>query len=103
MRPILNSLLAGCFPMLLLATNPTHAEDTLSERAQTVLIKHCANCHGPYGTAKGGFNYVLDRDRLLAREQVVAGKPDESPLLQRIEQGEMPPAKRPRLGSDEIQ
>src|SRR5262249_4733294 len=70
-------------------------------RAEAVLRTHCGTCHGPGGTGKGGFDYLLDRDRLVARNQVVPGKPDDSPLLQRIEQDEMPPGKRPRLKDEE--
>ncbi len=37
----------------------------------------------------------------MARNQVVPGKAGDSPLLLRIEQGEMPPGKRPHLGVEE--
>jgi mono/diheme cytochrome c family protein len=75
--------------------------DSLAARAAATLRSHCGACHGPGGSGKGGFNYLLDRDRLLARGQVVLGKPADSPLWQRIDDGEMPPAKKPRLRPDE--
>lgn len=78
---------------------PAHAAE--KSQVQAILRTHCAACHGPGGSGKGGFDYLLERDRLVARNQVVPGKPAESPLLQRIEQGEMPPAKRPRLRDEE--
>src|SRR5262249_49713622 len=55
------------------------------------------------GAAKGGFDYVLDRDRLVVRDQVVPGKADQSPLLLRIRMGEMPPAPRPAPTTAEIE
>jgi WD40 repeat protein/mono/diheme cytochrome c family protein len=76
--------------------------DNLAEKARTVLQTHCAACHGSAGSAKGGFGYVLDRDRLVARDKVVPGKAGESPLLQRIKDGEMPPGKRPAPTTDEV-
>jgi WD40 repeat protein len=73
----------------------------VAARAHEVLRQHCAGCHGP-GRGKGGFDYVLDRDRLVARGQVVPGSPDGSPLVQRVRQGEMPPPRRPRLPPDAL-
>jgi mono/diheme cytochrome c family protein len=90
---------AGWLAALLVVVAPAHAAE--ESRAQAILQTHCAACHGPGGTGKGGFDYLLDRDRLVAHNQVVPGKPADSPLLQRIEQGEMPPGKRPRLRDEE--
>lgn len=84
---------------LVVVVGPARAAE--NSRAEAILRTHCAACHGPGGSGKGGFDYLLDRDRLVARNQVVPGKPAESPLLQRIEQGEMPPGKRPRLRDEE--
>jgi mono/diheme cytochrome c family protein len=89
----------GWLAVLVVVVGPAHAAE--KSRAEAILRTHCAACHGPGGTAKGGFDYLLDRDRLVARNQVVPGAPAESPLLQRIEQGEMPPGKRPRLRDEE--
>jgi mono/diheme cytochrome c family protein len=72
----------------------------IATQAHAVLQKHCAACHSGL-QSKGGMGYVLDRDKLLARGKVVAGKPDESPLWQRVADGEMPPPKRPRLSGEE--
>jgi mono/diheme cytochrome c family protein len=89
----------GWLAALVVVISPAHAAE--KSPVQAILYTHCAACHGPAGTGKGGFDYLFDRDRLVARNQVVPGKPDESPLLQRIEQGEMPPGKRPRLHDEE--
>src|SRR5215471_7005385 len=70
---------------------------TLWPKAQTILKQHCGACHGIDGASKGGFGYVLDRDRLIARGKVVPGDAAESELYQRVHAGEMPPAgKKPR-------
>jgi WD40 repeat protein len=74
-------------------------EGPVADRARAVLEQYCSRCHGRGGTAKGGFGYVLDRDRLVAHNKIVPGKPDESELYQRLLKGEMPPrgkAPRPR-------
>jgi hypothetical protein len=78
------------------------AEERLAERARAVLQTHCASCHGP-DKPKGGFGYVLDRDRLIARDKIVPGKAAESELYQRVEKGEMPPSgKKIRLSTDDL-
>jgi mono/diheme cytochrome c family protein len=59
-------------------------------KARAVLQKHCYRCHGEKGTAEGGMNFVLDRDKLVAKGVVVPNKPDKSPLLKRTADGEMP-------------
>ncbi|MGE3807474.1 MAG: c-type cytochrome domain-containing protein, partial [Gemmataceae bacterium] len=66
---------------------------SLAREARKVLEQHCYKCHGEDGNAKGGLNYVLDRDKLVARGKVKGGNPGESPLYMRISKGEMPPAK----------
>jgi mono/diheme cytochrome c family protein len=96
-------LLAVPLVVVLAGGRAPAADDTLAARARAVLEAHCSRCHGPDGPAKGGFGYVLDRDRLVARARVVPGKPDESELFQRVRDGEMPPAKqKPRPGPDDV-
>ncbi len=70
---------------------------SLAEQAKSIFEKNCATCHGG-GKAKGGFGFVLDRDRLVSRGLVAPGQSGKSDLFQRIQQGEMPPpssAQRP--------
>jgi len=75
----------------------------LARQAQEVLATHCYRCHGENGTVEGGFNHIMDRDRLVARKKILPGKPGQSLLLQRIIEGEMPPAgEKPRPGKKEI-
>jgi mono/diheme cytochrome c family protein len=102
MNPTTTCLLAGWLTSFLAPVPPTYGEEDLPRRAQAILGAHCAACHGPGGSSKGGFDYLLDRDRLLARNQIVPGEPNDSPLLQRITHGEMPPGKRPRPTGEEL-
>lgn len=91
----MKSRLSCCFVVAVgwgLCGCPLRADDAgLATKAQAILKTHCHGCHGKDGAAKGGFGYVLDRDLLLARNKVIAGKPADSELLQRARRGEMPP------------
>jgi mono/diheme cytochrome c family protein len=86
----------------LLLSPAARADDALAEKAWTILRTHCAACHSG-GNAKGGFDYLLDRERLVSRNQLVPGKASDSPLFQRVQQGEMPPpSKKVRPSNDEV-
>ncbi|MFO0881166.1 MAG: c-type cytochrome domain-containing protein [Gemmataceae bacterium] len=89
MRVILGLILL--LPGTLTAAAPPSAGGSLAGRARAVLQTHCHRCHGQDGTVEGGLNYVLDRDRLIARRKIVPGSPERSPLLTRIHTGKMPP------------
>jgi mono/diheme cytochrome c family protein len=98
---------ARCLPalvVLFLAGAAGRAADSdLAARAQAILKTNCGRCHGPDSDAKGGFNYVLDRDRLVSNGKVTPGTPLESQLYQRIKKGEMPPDKqKPRPSAADI-
>jgi mono/diheme cytochrome c family protein len=84
-------------------SNPTLGRaEKLADQARTILQTHCASCHGP-DKPRGGFGFILDRARLVAREKIVPGKAAESELVQRIDKGEMPPpGKKPRPSAAEI-
>lgn len=92
--------------ILTLATGwgTTHADDAdLARKAEEVLKSHCFQCHGKEGSAKGGLNFVLDREKLAARGKLVPGKPGESTLYQRMRDGEMPPeAVKERLKEEDL-
>src|SRR6516165_3147544 len=84
---------------------PTDAADAprLADQARAILQTSCSRCHNTEGKAKGGFGYVLDRDRLVAQDKLVPGSADQSPLFQRIIKGEMPPKEqRPRPSPAEV-
>ena len=61
-------------------------------RAQAVLTASCGGCHdrGREGD-EGGFDFLLDREALVSERLISPGNLKASKLLQRVEQGEMPP------------
>jgi mono/diheme cytochrome c family protein len=67
----------------------------LGKRAFDILGRTCHECHGRNGSAKGGFNYVMSLPQLLSRGKIKPGKPNESPLYQKlvdpVESDRMPP------------
>ena len=75
---------------------PTNAEPSVltdaAVQARVVLKTNCYRCHGESGTAEGGFNFILDRNKLVARKKVVPGNAAASKLYRRVAEGEMPPA-----------
>lgn len=78
--------------LLVACALPARADNTqLAAKAQAVLKTHCYRCHGKDGADKGGFTYVLDRNKLVARNKVVPGQPGDSELMRRVRAGEMPP------------
>jgi WD40 repeat protein len=64
----------------------------LARQAQAILQTNCHRCHGREGAVEGGMNFILDRDKLIARKKIVPGKAEQSPLFQRMAAGKMPPA-----------
>src|SRR5438445_13664959 len=87
---------SACVVILAFATHRAAAADmTLAVKAQAILKANCSRCHGQEGPAKGKFDYVLDRDKLVARKKVVPGNPAASELYERIRKGEMPPKGQP--------
>jgi WD40 repeat protein/mono/diheme cytochrome c family protein len=61
------------------------------EQVKAVLQTHCHRCHGQEGASEGGFNFILDLDKLVARKKVAPGNAMESPLFKRVAAGKMPP------------
>jgi hypothetical protein len=58
---------------------------------RAVLADYCARCHGDHAKPKGGLGRITDLGHLIDAGQVVSGKPDRSPLFQRVLSREMPP------------
>src|SRR5713101_1981279 len=83
--------------MLLVAvalTCAARADDdktALARQAQTILKTNCHRCHGQEGANEGGFNYVLDRQRLVAGRKIVPGDSAQSRLFKKLKKEEMPP------------
>lgn len=78
-------MLFGC------STAGEGADNQLAVQAEAVLKAHCFRCHGQEGSAKGGLNFILDRDKLVARQKLVPNKPEGSKVYSRLVAGEMPP------------
>jgi mono/diheme cytochrome c family protein len=104
MKALLSALLVFSVCITVLESPaPAQLESTSSAvQARGILKKHCAQCHGEAGSRKGGMNYILDRDLLVERGQVIPGDPEKSPLWQRVAKSEMPPEKQPRPSSDDL-
>src|SRR5262245_23812295 len=95
------ALLVALAPCPAAAAEPEPSE--LAKQAQDVLRAHCYRCHGQDGAVEGGMNYVLDLPKLAARKKVVPGRPDQSPLFQRVANGKMPPPdEKPRPGAADV-
>ncbi len=69
------------------------SSDELAQKAKQVLSKSCFRCHGKNQSEEGGFDFVLDYERLIATNFVRPNSPDNSPLLERMESRDdpMPP------------
>jgi tetratricopeptide (TPR) repeat protein len=78
---------------------------SLGRKARDLLQTYCYRCHGKDGANEGGLNYILDRDRLVARRKVVPGQPTKSRLFKRLTSAAdpMPPAEeKARPGKDDV-
>jgi hypothetical protein len=79
--------------------------EAIVKAALGVLRDSCYRCHGKEGTNEGGFNFILDLEK-LARTHVKPGSPGESLLLERITANDdtvmPPPGEQPRPSSADI-
>ncbi|MBV9122022.1 MAG: hypothetical protein JO112_01520, partial [Planctomycetes bacterium] len=91
--------LALCMPAAAKEPDP----QALAEQARKVLTTYCYRCHGRDGTVEGGMNYLMDRNRLVARHKVLPGQPQKSLLLRRVVEDEMPPeGEKPRPSPEDV-
>ena len=89
--------------LLAASAAPADPPPGLAAKAREVLKANCYRCHGQDGAVEGGFNYVLDRDKLVAARKIVPGKPDDSPLLRKVVAGKMPPPdEKPRPSAADV-
>jgi len=87
-----------------LQQNATPEGVQLAMRVQTILRTQCYRCHGQDGIVEGGVNYITDLSKLVARKKVVPGKPEESRLWLRMEDGTMPPPEEhPRPSAQDLE
>jgi mono/diheme cytochrome c family protein len=90
--PVFHPIPAEAEPQAAPPAPPPSADDAaLAEQAQAVLRTYCHRCHGENGAAEGGFNYILDREKLIARKKAIPGQAERSKLFRRMSEGEMPP------------
>jgi WD40 repeat protein/mono/diheme cytochrome c family protein len=74
----------------------------LAARAQAILKRCCHRCHGQDGSIEGGMNYLLDRDKLVARNKIRPGSAARSSLFRKVAQDKMPPpGEKPRPSDEE--
>ncbi len=100
-RRFLPALIAAL--SLIAATARADDPATLAKKARAILDANCHRCHGQDGNIEGGFNYVLDRDKLIARNKIVPGKAEQSLLYKKASTGKMPPAgEKPRPSEADI-
>lgn len=85
--------------------SPVAGGDKLAEAAQAVLRTSCYRCHGQEGTSEGGFNFVLNLEK-LARTHVKPKQPGASLLFERMTAGGdsimPPPDEKPRPSAADI-
>lgn len=78
------------------------SSDELALQAKQILQTACYRCHGESGRVEGGFNYVLNRDKLIAGGMIVPGDISAGKLLRRVNNESMPPrGESPRLTEQE--
>src|SRR2546423_1676133 len=78
---------------------------TFEAQVRPLFRIYCFDCHGEGEKLRGGLDLRLRRLVVKGGDSgpaVVAGKPDESLLLQRVRAGEMPPGKK-KLSKAEIE
>jgi hypothetical protein len=93
----MNLAIRGALALLLAAALCPRAvadESSLAQKVHAILKANCHRCHGHDGANEGGFNFVLDRQRLVGRKKIVPGDPGKSKLYQRLLSADdpMPPA-----------
>jgi mono/diheme cytochrome c family protein len=75
----------------------------LAQKTQAIFKANCYRCHGQEGANEGGFNYVLDRQRLVAGKKIVPGDSAQSRLYKKLKKDEMPPEdEKPRPSQEDI-
>ena len=84
---------------------PAPGGEKLAEAAEAVLRTSCYRCHGQEGTSEGGFNFVLNLEK-LTRTHVKPKAPGDSPLFERITANDdsvmPPPDEKPRPSPADI-
>jgi mono/diheme cytochrome c family protein len=100
------SLLCACLaPGVALTEEATPAKVRFETQIQSILDAKCKRCHG--GEKRSAeLSLASSRELLKGSESgpvIVAGKPDESLLVEMIKAGEMPPKDNPQLTPAELE
>lgn len=75
-------------------------EETVEDKVLGIFETRCASCHSE--KKEGNFDFVLDLNRLInTPKYIIAGKPELSYLMQRIETDTMPAGGEPKLPEEE--
>ncbi|MEZ6047796.1 MAG: DUF1549 domain-containing protein [Planctomycetaceae bacterium] len=88
------------------AAEPAESELLFERDIRPILKEHCVHCHGEGGEAEGGLDVRLTRLMIQggdSGESIVPEKPEESYLLMRLVDGEMPPDEKKLLPEHEIE
>ena len=75
-----------------------NAQLTFERDIRPILKTHCFHCHGEEEEIQGGLDVRLRRHLAKGGESgaaIIPGKPDKSPLVERLRSGEMPPGDDP--------
>lgn len=70
--------------------DPAKNPSDLAKQAEMFLKTHCYRCHGEAGTAEGGLNDIMDRNRLISSQLIDTTDAKKSVLWKRVHSGEMP-------------
>lgn len=73
-----------------------------TEQAKQLLETHCASCHGG-APGQGGFDGVLDINKMIDTGRIDPGRPESSPVYTLMSEGAMPPpSEQRRPSADDI-
>jgi mono/diheme cytochrome c family protein len=104
-RLVLCFLVCAALPVsFAAAAEPTTSPVTFESQVRPILKAYCFDCHGEGDKLKGGLDLRLNRLILKGGKSgpaVAAGKPEASPLYQKIQTGKMPPGKK-KLSPDQV-
>ena len=102
MQNLLQCPLVAIFVMPVVANAET--KRTFEADVRPILKAHCFHCHGEEGKTEGNLDVRLVRLLVTGGESgpaLVAGKAGQSYLMERLENGEMPPGEK-KVAAEEL-
>ncbi len=94
---VVASAVAGSLGMAVKALADTNGPPVFERDVRPILKAYCLDCHGGGAELKGKLDLRLSRTARRGGKSgpaIVAGQPDESLLVTRIQDGEMPPGEK---------